>query len=574
MADQIGVQIVAADQQFIAATKATASAMAAVVSQEEKLSKAATAAGLDQKKFSTTFKALEKQRVAQEAKAAKDSDTARKNGIKDANKKKKADETKSKKDAAAKDKAAKLAKKTQKDELDAEKKAVGEALSMGAAVVAVGVAAAVAAVAIGDMALKALEAKNNAKGVLDVLTNGRGNKALELVDGLAEKLGMRFEDARASYVKFRQAGLDNKQSAQLLKLTADLNTVDHSGALAAEAIERVTAFKGRNGTAQTLALLAKQAHVAGDGTLAAAEAMTTLAGATNRLDNAKTKTLEQIGEKIKPSVDKAATAVANLVDEFLSSKRGQQAIQLVSDAISGLADLVTSTIPYFKEVGEAIDIALDNPNVTGALAGLRPLLDAVITGVKIAGAAVVGFGLVLGLAAIGLGAISNAIGDAVAAVPKFASGMYTAAGQLIDGLVNGIKDGAARVAKTVTDIASGIKDAFTFHMKINSPSKVFAGYGVNIGQGLDIGLNRSMPDGADMAQRMLPAPEAMGRAQGVFQMPTPIFGAPAAAQASGGSDAPQIVINLHGGATDGDAKRIRKEIDLWWMSKQQQQGNA
>lgn len=60
---------------------------------------------------------------------------------------------------------------------------------------------------------------------------------------------------------------------------------------------------------------------------------------------------------------------------------------------------------------------------------------------------------------------------------------------IIDGLVNGIANGAAAVGSAIADLAQGAIDAAKDALGIQSPSKVFAEIGVNLGQGLIAGIS-------------------------------------------------------------------------------------
>jgi len=576
MADQIGVQIVAADQQFIAATKATSAAMAAVVAQEEKLGKAAKSAGLEQKKFSATYKQLEKQRAAQESKAAKDS-AADQTKKQRALTLQKAKETKAQKDATA------LRAKEQKELAKSDKEALATAKAMGKEFVGIGLAVAAAAVALGVFAVKAKEAKDNTRGVLDVLTAGRGEKALGLVDGLAVKLGVDIGATREQFIKFRQAGLDNKQSARLLKLAADLNTVDKSGGLAAEAVERVLAHTSNNtqtslqaeASTRTMALLAKQAKVAGDGTKAAAANAVTLTGAIARLGNTKTQALEKLGDKIQPSIDKAASSVADFVEKLAASKEGQKTLEDTALAIGRVAEAITSLAT--ADPDSAIAAIRDGFTIAKE-SGAEVILIFKDVGLAFKEVASAAFEIPYAFykTAVDMYAIGGYIFKSVANLPDnikhfVVDPIANAGPDIINGLIDGLSAGAGRLVKAVVGLAGKVKDGFKDALRIGSPSKVFAGYGLNIGQGLNIGLNRSMPQGQEMAQRMLPAPEHMARAQSVFAAPAPIF-APAPAAQSSSSERPTITINIHDRATEEDGRRLEKVIDLWWSRKMQQQG--
>lgn len=59
---------------------------------------------------------------------------------------------------------------------------------------------------------------------------------------------------------------------------------------------------------------------------------------------------------------------------------------------------------------------------------------------------------------------------------------------IINGIVNGIRNGANQVVETVKNIAKGAIDAVKNFLGIRSPSKVFAGIGENMMEGLAVGV--------------------------------------------------------------------------------------
>lgn len=59
---------------------------------------------------------------------------------------------------------------------------------------------------------------------------------------------------------------------------------------------------------------------------------------------------------------------------------------------------------------------------------------------------------------------------------------------MIDGLVNGIKNAWEGAKQIVSDLGEGIKGWFAEKLGIHSPSRVFKGYGVNVVEGLAIGI--------------------------------------------------------------------------------------
>ncbi|EAB4400474.1 phage tail tape measure protein [Salmonella enterica subsp. enterica serovar Montevideo] len=65
---------------------------------------------------------------------------------------------------------------------------------------------------------------------------------------------------------------------------------------------------------------------------------------------------------------------------------------------------------------------------------------------------------------------------------------------IINGLVNGIKNTWEATKKTVSDLGDNVKDWFKEKLSIHSPSRVFMDYGDNIVRGLTLGIHRSSPE--------------------------------------------------------------------------------
>ena len=73
---------------------------------------------------------------------------------------------------------------------------------------------------------------------------------------------------------------------------------------------------------------------------------------------------------------------------------------------------------------------------------------------------------------------------------------------MIDGLVNGIKNAWEGAKQIVSDLGDGIKGWFAEKLGIHSPSRVFKGYGVNVVEGLAIGMDNAQPIATEASKNL------------------------------------------------------------------------
>ncbi|RLM25330.1 phage tail tape measure protein [Brenneria alni] len=82
-------------------------------------------------------------------------------------------------------------------------------------------------------------------------------------------------------------------------------------------------------------------------------------------------------------------------------------------------------------------------------------------------------------------------------------------GNIISGLVNGIRNKWEAAKASVSELGDNVSRWFANKLKINSPSRVFIGFGDNIAQGAAIGISRTTPQaaqaGLQLAQALIPA---------------------------------------------------------------------
>ncbi len=184
---------------------------------------------------------------------------------------------------------------------------------------------------------KSYDAKREAGALLDAWTNQRGPEALKIIDALASNLGMRFEDARAKFVQFREAGLNNKMSSHLLKIRADLMALGLSAEAADHEVSRVTSV-GHDPYARARAIseLEHAYRGVGTGAFAAYQAIHTVDGAQAKLSNETSTVMADLWKKIGPSIGDASNRIADFAIGLVKSEEGKKAIEIAFIVLNGL----------------------------------------------------------------------------------------------------------------------------------------------------------------------------------------------------------------------------------------------
>ena len=196
----------------------------------------------------------------------------------------------------------------------------------------------------------------------------------------------------------------------------------------------------------------------------------------------------------------------------------QPIIQPVIDIFKALFDFIGKQLaPVFDFLAQHLD-ALKVIGIALLAAFLTPIVIAIILVVGAALALVAAFALVVFIIRqvinffIGLWQAANdavakivdvvgkKIGETIdffkslpgkilAAVGNLGSTLYNAGRDLIQGLLNGVGSLISSIGRFMADrLPSAIRDPFKKALGISSPSKVFAGYGENIMEGLAIGI--------------------------------------------------------------------------------------
>lgn len=136
---------------------------------------------------------------------------------------------------------------------------------------------------------------------------------------------------------------------------------------------------------------------------------------------------------------------------------------------------------------------------------------------------------------------------------------------MIDGLVNGIKNAWEGAKQIVSDLGEGIKGWFAEKLGIHSPSRVFKGYGVNVVEGLAIGMDKSTSIAEAASDNLAGAVGLNGVTHntGVLANYQPLNRADVMPQAAGAANS--VVVNFNptinvNGDSNGDGNGVLNQV--------------
>jgi hypothetical protein len=161
--------------------------------------------------------------------------------------------------------------------------------------------------------------------------------------------------------------------------------------------------------------------------------------------------------------------------------------------IGAAPDLLAGAVTLFTGLVDSIPIVL--PPLLSAIIGILPVLITAIIGLipKLIGAAVELFLALVDAIPIIIPLLIDALISLmpilVSTIGQLVPALVRAGGDLIGGLVLGLLRAGGSVGRALLDIAKGAIDGFLGFLGISSPSKLFAGFGVNVGEGFIRGVD-------------------------------------------------------------------------------------
>lgn len=166
---------------------------------------------------------------------------------------------------------------------------------------------------------------------------------------------------------------------------------------------------------------------------------------------------------------------------------------------------------------------------------------------------------------------SGQIGDALRAIPRaviaafdgMPGQMLKLGGDIIAGLARGIAGAAGQAVEALSGVASGLVGKFTGLLGIKSPSRVFAGFGENVMQGLGQGIGGGL--GAVLSE-MGSAGSALARTGAAaltsasMAMAAPAMASPAGGAGAAGGGGMNVTIHITIQAPSGDPAAIAQAV--------------
>lgn len=197
-------------------------------------------------------------------------------------------------------------------------------------------------------------------------------------------------------------------------------------------------------------------------------------------------------------VDAVVTTVAALISGFVDlvttiwTQFGDQIITVAQGAWTAISGVIEGALQVIRGIVEVITAAIH-----GDWAGVWAGIEDILAGTWNAMVALVegAFGVLRGVVSAGveilLGIVRGIPGAILGALGGLGDLLWEAGRDLLRGMINGLRSMAGALADAALAPVRAAVNAVKSFLHIGSPSKLFEGFGVNMGQGMAIGLDRS-----------------------------------------------------------------------------------
>ena len=434
--------------------------------------------------------------------------------------------------------------------------------AVGAAAVAAGVGLVALAIKIAEVGIKAGESQAALLRTMTAMygSDKAGKAAYETVDRLADSLGLTRDELGPYAQKLAAAGVSSDKLEGSLKAVAAANAIVAGGGEKVTGILTKLAEQGDIGSKLKFTLTSLKDTGVTEADLMKALGMTpkmfelakkqgTLTG--KQLADAVVTSLAEKGKGPLEAQANSLTAIwakfqENVTDifagitktpgyaAFIDGLKGLLGIfskdnaagQAMSAGISGAFNKIFASaakaLPYVKLGIEKVIIASLKAYIylKTHWSQIMTVLKAVAVVVAVLAIAFLVAMIPIVLIGVALAAVGAAVVGAIAAFSALSDWLTglgvqaaQAASSLIEGLVNGITAGAAKVIGAIKGLGTSAMGALKGVLGIASPSKVFASLGANIPAGLEVGI-RGGSSGVRAASATMASSAVQGSAGG------------------------------------------------------------
>jgi phage-related minor tail protein len=186
---------------------------------------------------------------------------------------------------------------------------------------------------------------------------------------------------------------------------------------------------------------------------------------------------------IKSFISTVVNSIKNIIVSVWNSIKS-----FLSTVMNGIKNALVSAWNAIKSAVTSVVNGIKNA-VVGAFNAIKNT--AVSIGSSIKNALVGAFNAIKNGAKSALSGLGSLISSAFSGIKNLASDAWSWGKDIMSGLIGGLGSMMKNLKKKVKEVASAIGDKIKDFFGIHSPSRLMRGYGVNIGQGLAIGMEKT-----------------------------------------------------------------------------------